>query len=102
MSDRGAAMSANDTPRCPLCGGTAGRLPGGRHNLCAARAELGSPTPNLGTRCPTCNGSGTTGKGGVPVFFASGPAAIARSIAAQFPSCLACRGSGALIARVRQ
>jgi hypothetical protein len=34
---------------CTLCGGTSGRLnTDGVHNLCAARAKLGQPTPCLG------------------------------------------------------
>ena len=80
---------------CSLCGGNAGQLsPAGVHYLCAARAEYGQPTPPLGTRCESCNGSGTTGKGGVPLLFDEGPARIARSIAAQFPPCKACSGKG--------
>lgn len=82
------------TPRCFLCGGNAGQLPEGRHNFCAARADLGLPTPNLGERCECCGGSGTLGRGGVMLDFDHGPAAIARSVAAQFPPCKTCNGRG--------
>jgi hypothetical protein len=79
---------------CRLCGGDAGQLIDGAHALCSARAERGLPTPCLGIRCATCNGAGTTGRGGVMLDFDLGPAKIARSIAAQFPPCAACNGRG--------
>ena len=83
-----------ETP-CRLCGGTAGRLnETDAHNLCDALAARGMPTPSLGMRCATCHGSGTTGRGGVFLSFDLGPAAIARSIAAQFPPCQSCAGKG--------
>ena len=79
---------------CKLCGGTAGLLsPEGSHYLCEARAKNGAPTPCLGHRCPTCNGSGIKPgfRGGVMLSLDEGPARIARSIAAQFPPCSACK-----------
>jgi hypothetical protein len=86
--------------KCNLCGGNAGQLnEAGAHNLCAARANLHLPTPNLGTRCPVCDGRKTLGKGGVPLFFSLGPAKIKQSIEAQFPPCPACRGNGIAPAR---
>ena len=85
------------TSKCKLCGGNAGRLgPDGIHFLCAARAAQGLPTPSLGTRCPTCDGAGTLGRGGAMLFTALGPAAIERSIRAQFPPCHSCRGKGSV------
>ena len=86
--------------QCRLCGGTAGRFIDGAHALCTALAKEGMPTPSLGDRCPTCRGSGVTGQGGVMLSFELGPAAIAKSIAAQFPSCRTCGGSG-ISARAR-
>ena len=80
---------------CGLCGGDAGTLNvDGNHNLCAARAERDMPTPSLGSRCAECGGRGTTGLGGVMLSFSLGPAAIERSIDAQFPPCAACSGTG--------
>src|SRR5262245_50666431 len=79
---------------CSLCHGNAGRLINGAHALCSARHNLGLATPNLGTHCLTCNGSGTTGRGGVMLGFDLGPAVIARSITAQFPPCPDCHGKG--------
>lgn len=79
---------------CTLCGGNAGQLVNGAHNLCTARANLGLATPNLGQRCDSCKGSGTLGRGGVMLSFDLGPARIARSIAAQFPPCSTCNGKG--------
>lgn len=81
-------------PRCTLCGGNAGQVIDGGHNSCKARAALNLPTPCLGDTCVACNGAGTQGKGGVMLSFDSGPAAIARSIAAQFPPCPSCAGKG--------
>jgi hypothetical protein len=81
-------------PACALCHGTAGQLIDGAHALCAARARLGLPTPCLGLCCPTCSGSGTTGRGGVVLMFDLGPATIRRSLAAQFPPCPTCDGAG--------
>ena len=75
-----------NAPKCRLCGGNAGRLsPDGAHYLCIELHKRGMPTPSLGERCPRCNGVGTAGKGGVPLFLSLGPAAIARSLGAQFP-----------------
>ena len=85
---------------CRLCGGTAGRMIDGAHALCAALAKEGIPTPHLGDRCPACQGSGVTGQGGVMLSCELGPTAIAESIAAQFPSCRTCGGSG-IAARAR-
>ena len=85
-------MTTKHTPACNLCGGNAGGLIDGAHALCRERAKHGLPTPSLGTRCSTCNGSGTLGRGGVMLSFDLGPAAIARSIAAQFPPCPTCEG----------
>ena len=85
---------------CRLCGGTAGRMVDGAHALCAALAEMGMPTPNLGDRCPACQGSGVTGKGGVMLSCELGPTAIAESIRAQFPSCRT-GGGGGIAARAR-
>lgn len=83
---------------CVLCGGTAGHLNAeGAHNLCAARKAHGLPTPSLGAKCDTCHGAGTTGRGGVMLGFDLGPAAIARSIRAQFPACATCGGSGVIV-----
>jgi len=82
---------------CKYCGGSAGSFnPTGSHYLCEARAASGGPTPSLGNRCPTCNGSGVRPgfKGGVMLSLDEGPARIARSIAAQFPPCQTCSGSG--------
>jgi hypothetical protein len=82
---------------CNICGGFAQKLPEhGAHNLCAARLERGLPTPSLGRQCPDCSGAGTTGTGGVMLFLDLGPAAIARSIAAQFPPCQQCAGRGVI------
>lgn len=81
-------------PRCTLCRGNAGQLVNGMHNLCAARAAQQLPTPNLGEHCPTCNGAGTQGKGGVMLDLSYGPGIIARSIKAQFPPCPTCNGRG--------
>jgi len=86
--------------QCRLCGGTAGRMVDGAHALCTALAGAGMPTPHLGDRCPTCRGSGVIGQGGVMLSCELGPAAIAESIAAQFPSCRTCGGSG-IAARAR-
>ena len=84
-----------ESQSCTRCGGDAGRLNAtGAHNLCDARAALGLPMPSLGLRCGTCSGRGTTGTGGVPLFFDLGPAAIRRSIEAQFPPCATCGGKG--------
>ncbi len=81
--------------KCVICGGTAGVIPEEGHYLCQERKKLGLPTPNLGCRCPDCNGAGTTGKGGgVMLFTDIGPAAIKRSIDAQFPPCEQCGGKG--------
>lgn len=82
------------TAACSLCGGTAGQTPDGRHNLCAARKAAGLPTPSLGDRCETCGGAGTLGRGGVMLGLDLGPAAIAKSIKAQFPPCPGCQGRG--------
>lgn len=85
------------TGSCKLCGGTAGGLsPDGAHYLCEARARNGAPTPCLGMRCDVCNGSGVKPgfKGGVMLSFDLHPSIIARSIAAQFPPCAACNGTG--------
>jgi len=81
-------------PNCALCGGTAGQLFDGAHVLCRALADHGVPTPSLGNRCKECNGSGTRGRGGVMLDFGLGPAAIKRSIDAQFPPCATCAGTG--------
>ena len=62
--------------------------------MCTALTGAGMPTPHLGDRCPTCRGSGVTGQGGVMLSVELGPAAIAKSIRAQFPTCRACGGSG--------
>lgn len=84
-----------DAATCSLCYGNAGRLNDkGQHNLCTARAAVGLATPSLGTRCETCGGRGTNGRGGVFLDFTLGPATIARSIAAQFPPCPDCGGKG--------
>lgn len=92
---------ANAKPEpCNLCGGTAGQLLDGAHCLCTARAALSQPTPSLGDRCPACNGSGTTGRGGVFLDFSLGPQRIARSIAAQFPPCQQCAGTGTTLTKV--
>lgn len=82
------------TAKCKLCGGNAGTLsPDGAHYLCEARAAVNQPTPCLGMRCPTCNGTGIKPgyRGGVMLDFGIGPAAIERSIKAQFPPCDDCR-----------
>ncbi len=100
--ERGFAMSSVTEQSCPvsqckLCGGTAGTLsPKGAHYLCEARAAYGVPTPCLGQRCETCNGSGVKPgfRGGVMLDLDLGPARIARSIAAQFPACEPCAGTG--------
>ena len=81
--------------KCCICGGTAGRIiPEEGHYLCQELKKRGLPTPSLGETCPVCNGTGSLGKGGVPLFFDMGPAAIRRSIDAQFPPCLKCGGKG--------
>ena len=81
---------------CTLCNGSAGSFNAdGDHNLCAVLAKHGMPTPSLGDRCAPCNGSGTTGKGPGPFLdLRMGDRAIARSIAATFPPCEDCRGTG--------
>jgi hypothetical protein len=84
--------------RCNLCGGNVGQMPGGRHNLCAARAERGLATPSLGERCGVCDGRGWTATehvmrgGAIPVYFH--PGEMARGLAAIFPPCKACAGRG--------
>lgn len=79
---------------CILCGGNVGGFsPDGAHYRCEALAARGLPTPSLGERCPTCNGAGTLGKGGVMMFLSWGPALIDKSIAAQFPPCPDCNGA---------
>lgn len=86
------SMSAH----CKLCGGDAGRLSdAGMHYLCAMRARSGAPTPCLGFKCPDCRGSGVQPNfGGAMLPLELEPAAIARSIEAQFPPCPRCEGSG--------
>jgi hypothetical protein len=83
---------------CTLCGGDAGSFNPATHAhyLCEARHRAGSPTPCLGMRCTTCNGSGVKPgfRGGVMLSFDEGPARIAKSIAAQFPPCVECGGRG--------
>jgi len=79
---------------CTLCGGNIGQLVNGVHTLCAARHQRGMPTPCLGMRCLTCGGAKTLGKGGVCLSLSLGPAAIKRSIDAQFPPCSTCHGTG--------
>jgi hypothetical protein len=83
-------------PRCSFCGGSASmkRHTNGFHYFCEARAKHGLPTPSLGDDCSVCDGAKTLGKGGVMLSFDEGPARIARSIAAQFPPCEHCKGSG--------
>ena len=45
---------------CQLCGSDMGTFNvNGNHNLCQALASHDMPTPSLGTRCPTCDGTGT-------------------------------------------
>jgi len=47
-------------PACNLCGSDLGWINGnGNHTLCEALASHDMPTPSLGTRCPTCDGTGT-------------------------------------------
>ena len=81
---------------CTLCGGNHGTMPDGRHNLCAARAELGLPTPSLGTACAACAGRGwkrdTPLPAVLPVYF--NPSDLARGVRAIFPPCQACKGKG--------
>lgn len=81
---------------CTLCGGDYGTMPDGRHNLCAARAELSLPTPNLGMRCQACEGRGwkrdTPLPAALPVYF--DPAQLARGVRAIFPPCPTCGGKG--------
>jgi hypothetical protein len=95
-------------PTCTACGGWAPTLSGpgisepGVHNLCHQLRRLGRPTPNLGDKCPACNGSGTNGRGGVPLFLELGPAAIAKSIHAQFTRCKLCHGRGTVPHRQRR
>ena len=81
---------------CTLCQGTAGSLIDGTHALCAVRAKHGRPTPTLGMRCETCGGNGVKPgfRGGVFLDLDLGPALIRRSIAAQFPPCVDCKGKG--------
>ena len=82
-------------PKCRLCSGSAGALDEtGAHGLCTARAARGLATPSLGDRCPRCNGTKRTGRGGAMLSFDMGPARIARSIDAQFPPCRTCDGTG--------
>lgn len=84
---------------CNLCGGDAGQLNDqGQHNLCAARKNLGLPTPSLGMRCGGCNGSGVRPKtaAGPMLSLDLGPAKIARAIEAWAPKCPDCGGKGVL------
>lgn len=79
---------------CAICGGTAGSFNPATHAhyLCEARKTIGAPTPSLGNRCPSCNGTGIRAgfKGGVMLSLEEGPARIKRSIEAQFPPCPDC------------
>src|ERR1044071_6514801 len=86
-------------PACRLCGGNAGTLVAGTHNLCAARHRAGLPTPSLGTACAACYGTGITRRPGAPAAgpmldFRMGPAAIARALTALYPACPVCHGKG--------
>ncbi len=79
---------------CVICGGWARQLPPhGAHNLCVARRNLGQPTPSLGEKCTTCNGTGHLGTAQSTALldFRLGPAAISRAIAAVFPTCPDCK-----------
>lgn len=81
---------------CSVCGGDANQrvlVLVGAHYLCLERAKHALPTPAM-NECQACHGHGTQGTGGVPLFFSLGPATIARSIAAQFPPCPVCHGTG--------
>ena len=47
-------------PTFNLCGSDLGTFNDhGNHYLCEALASHDMPTPSLGTRCPTCDGTGT-------------------------------------------
>jgi len=88
-----------DEHSCKICGGWARQLPeSGAHALCAARREVGLPTPSLGERCTECGGAGHLGKPGVGLMlgFDLGPGRIKRAIEAAFPTCGSCGGSGTI------
>ena len=88
-------QTAANAPHCTLCGGNTGRLSdNGAHCLCEARHHHGQPTPSLGNRCAACRGAKSLGRGGIMLGFDLSAAEIARSIAAQFPPCPACNGTG--------
>jgi hypothetical protein len=83
---------------CKLCSGNCGspNPKTGNHYLCEALAAHNQPTPCLGIKCESCNGSGVKRgfRGGVMLSLDLHPAQIARSIAAQFPPCESCGGKG--------
>jgi len=96
LPEQRGAKTSSDPPRCELCGGNAGQVIDGAHNLCRARARNGSPTPCLGDRCEKCGGAKRiphTPYG--PMLSADlGPARIARAIDAWAPECDRCGGTG--------
>lgn len=90
-------MTTETSKTCRICGGWARTLPdSGAHNLCIELQKRGLPTPSLGDRCDRCDGSGHLGRKGAGAMlgFDLGPAKISQAIAATFPTCPACRGSG--------
>ena len=83
--------------RCQLCGGNAGALVDGVHNLCAARQKLRLPTPSLGERCTKCGGQKVLPHSSCgPMLFLEGntPGATKLAIEAWAPSCDHCHGTG--------
>ena len=82
--------------RCEVCGGNAGRLSNGRHELCAARQARGLATPSLGDRCAECAGSGHLPRPqtGLMLPLDLGPRRIRDAIEAWAPTCSACGGTG--------
>jgi len=87
-------MSDVTTAVCPICGGSAGRFPPEGHHLCQARRDRGLLTPSLGNRCRGCDGTGFSqaAKLREGIYLPLNPTAA--ELAARFPKCLRCGGTG--------